>query len=306
VRAGTGSLFALALAGSVSAAAAEIRVVGCDLLGPDFAAALRAHAQRCEVDLTLALEGSHGGRARFEAGAADLALLVLRPEEMPPAPPHRGVPLGYFTTIVLVPAASPLTEISLGELAGIFGADTPADHSRWGDLGLGGEWTARAIGPQALAPEAGLSSALFRHHALGGGVFKTVVDRPESTAALMRKLAADPGGIALAGAAPRPDEGGANVLRVSRGDADVAFGPTPENVHAGDYPLRLTLWLAVRREFADAGGLDLVRFLLGDESARQLERAQVLPLTRPVREQLRFETESWGAAAKDAENILVK
>jgi hypothetical protein len=141
-----------------SAVAAEIRVVGCDLLGPDFAAALRAEAQRQEHDLTLALDGSHGGRARFEAGAADLALLVLRPEETPPAPPHRSVPLGYFTTVVLVPAASPLTEISLGELAGIFGADAPADHSRWGDLGLGGKWAARAIRPQALAPE--LSSAL--------------------------------------------------------------------------------------------------------------------------------------------------
>jgi hypothetical protein len=122
----------------------------------------------------------------------------------------------------------------------------------------------------------------------------------------MRKLVTDPGGIALAGAAPRLDEGGANVLRVSRGDENVAFGPTPENVHAGDYPLRLTLWLAVRPEFQSAGGLDLVRFLLDDEVARRISCAQVLPLTRPVREQLRFETESWGAAAKDADNILVK
>lgn len=268
-----------------------IRVVGSDLLGADFSAAVNDYAKRNEQELSLELEGSRQALSEIAAARADVAVLVLRPEEKPPEGMYRSVPFGYFTTVVLVPEALPVTQLSFSQLAGIFGANAGTNHVRWGELGVAGEAASRAIEPEAMAGGTGLSLELFRHLVLAGGALKPTVARQTTTAALLRKLsAASAGSIALAGSLPARATG-VRVLLVARGDQDVAFGPTPENVEAGDYPLRLTLWLVVRKDFVRAGGLDFLRFLLGDESADGLARAGLVSLPAPVRRQTTFDLE---------------
>ncbi|HVU24665.1 MAG TPA: phosphate ABC transporter substrate-binding protein, partial [Opitutus sp.] len=71
---------------------------------------------------------------------------------------------------------------------------------------------------------------------------------------------------------------------------EIAYAPTPEHVHAGNYPLRLPLWLVVRRAAA-AADLEFLQFLVGDDVARALERAGFVPLPRQARDELRFEFE---------------
>jgi len=282
----------LALVASVaSALAADLRVAGSDLLGADFSAALREFAQRNEQTLSLSLDGSRAALAQLDDGSADIGLIVLRPEESPPAKLFKSVSLAYFAVVVLVRETSPLTQITFRQLGGIYSAAASSSFTRWGDLGLGGEWASRAIVPQAMGGGTGLSLELFREVVLAGGELRNVVLVQPSTDALVRKLATDEGGIALASALPVWARK-LKVLPVAKADRDVAFGPTPENLHAGDYSLRLPLWLVVRRGTA-ASQLNFLRFLLGDEIAPLLERAQLVPLPAQTRNQLMFDLEQF-------------
>ncbi len=282
-------LLLLAALASSPALAGDLRIVGSDLLGTEFAAAVKEFAMHNEVALTLSLEGSRAALRELDSGAADIALLVLRPGEEPPGALFKSYPFAYHIVVVLVPESSPLTQITFRELGEIYGATESTSFNRWGDLGLTGEWTSRAITPQAMSPGTGLATELFRRVVLNDGKLRSVVALQTSLDAVQRKLESEPGGIALAGSAPAAGKN-IRVLPVARADRDVAFGPTPQNVHAGDYPLRLPVWLVVRRETGRAQ-LNFLRFLLGEEMTPRLEHAGLVTLPLQARNQLVFDLE---------------
>ncbi len=267
----------------------ELRVVGSDLLGPEFATALRDYARRNEVDLKLELERSRAGLSKLKSGQAEIALLVLPTGESLPSAPWHSVTLAYHATVVLVAADLPLTQLRFSQLAGIFGSNSFANCTRWGELGLGGEWAGRTITPQASASGARLSTELFRHLVLHDGPLKSLVVQQDSMSALLRKMVVDQGGIALVSAVPA-DAKDLKTVPVAMGERDIAFGPTPQNLHAGDYPLCLPLWLVVRRDAIPAS-FAFLRLLLGDEVAATLERVQLSPVPSMARNQVSFELE---------------
>ena len=83
---------------------------------------------------------------------------------------------------------------------------------------------------------------------------------------------------------------GLRVLSLAASPTDPAYGPTPEHVHRGSYPLRMPLYVAFRREAAP--GLQLfLKFLLSDEAAAALAPAYFVPLPPGARNQLVFELE---------------
>jgi phosphate transport system substrate-binding protein len=274
---------------ATGALASEVRVVGSDLLGAEFAEALRDYARRNEIELKLELEGSRAGLNELKEARAEIALLVLPPGEAPPAAPWHSVTLAYHTAVVIVSSDLPLAQLTFAQLAGIFGTSASASLSRWGEVGLDQEWSARTISPQAMAPANALSTELFRQAVLRGAPLRGVVVQQDSTGALLRKMATDQGGIALVPAMPAGAKG-LKVVPVAKGGSDVAFGPTPQNVHAGDYPLRLPVWLVIRRD-AIRPTLGLLRFVLGDDVAAVLARVQLVPLPREARNQLGFDLE---------------
>lgn len=286
-----GAALAVACAAVVAPAQAEreLRVVGSDLLGAGFTEAVQEFARREEMTLSLSLDGSRSGLAALQSGTADFGLVLLAPGEAPPAGAFKSFACAYLAAVVLVPAESPLTQVTYRELGGIFGASESLSYTRWGDLGLSGGWSARAITPQAMDAGSGLALELFRQLVLSGGALRSVVLLQPSEETLLRKLESDGGSIALAGRLP-PATAKVRVLPVAKADKDVAFGPTPENVHAGDYPLRLPLWLVVRRD-AGREQLNFLRFLLGDDLAPRLEAAGWMTLPLAARNQLVFDLE---------------
>ena len=81
------------------------------------------------------------------------------------------------------------------------------------------------------------------------------------------------------------------VLLLTRDTGGVAFGPTPENVHTGDYPVRLPLYLVFQR--AEAPNLSRVlKFLLSEDTAEALKVDGIVPLPRSVRNQEVFDLET--------------
>ena len=90
-------------------------------------------------------------------------------------------------------------------------------------------------------------------------------------------------GIAAAG-------GRLRGLALAAGPTEPAYLPTPENVHAGAYPLRLALYVSFPREKAQELQRFL-KFLLSDETAAALAPADFVPMPVGVRNQLVFEIE---------------
>ena len=72
------------------------------------------------------------------------------------------------------------------------------------------------------------------------------------------------------------------MLLLPRGITDVAFGPTPDNVHSGDYPVRLPIYLVFRKDAAQRL-LPLLRFLLSEDAATLWQNAHLVPLPAKVR-----------------------
>lgn len=255
--------------------AAEIRVVGSDLLGPDFSQALYRCAAPEGLRLSLALDGSRPGLEEMRAGRAQLALLTLPTADEPAMADFESILLAWHRVIVLAPAAAPLERITFAQLAGVFGHDAPLSIHRWGDLGVSGEWAARPVVPRVPAVGLGLTAEYFRHVVLGGKTVHGGVGRYGKTAELVSYFSGDSSVVALAAVLPA-GESGLKVLRVSVDAKTTAYAPTVENLDTGKYPLRLPLRAVFRRE-ATGTVLPLLRFLAGPEGEVQLDRAGLVP-----------------------------
>ena len=87
--------------------------------------------------------------------------------------------------------------------------------------------------------------------------------------------------MALVPALP-PGRKDLKALPVSRGTRDAAFGPTPDNLNSGDYPIRLPLQVVFRADAAKRV-LPLLRFLYGDEAVQLWQDVQLIPLPPSAR-----------------------
>ncbi len=259
--------------------AADLSVVGSDLLGEKFSAGMMAFAKRAGLPLRLEFTGSRAGAETMQQGKADLALLVYAPDELPPGPPLVVRTVAWHTAVVVVPKTMPLEEISYRELQGIFGENQGLSLRRWSDLGVTGEWAGRPIVPVMGGPGGGLAGDLFRARLPVPRLLGVVHVEPDPTAAL-RRLGGKEGGIAILPMPPVQAE--FKVLPVAAHPRDRAFLPTADNIFTGDYPLRLPLNVVFR---ADAARrlLPLLRFLYSEEAVALWQEAQLMALPPQAR-----------------------
>ncbi len=272
-----------------SAAAAEIRVVGSDLRGPDFSRAVESFARQNDAAVRLDLRGSRPGLADLAAGRADIGIFLLPPGETPAGEGLTNRVIGHQVAVVAVSAASPLTQVTTAQLRGLFSLTSGDAFTRWGELNLIGTWTARPIALRALSPAAGLAWPLFQHVILASAAARPALEFAATPEAFSQRLRATDNSIGVTGL-PVAEVPGLKVLALAAGQTDPACGPTPEHVHRGSYPLRMPIYVLFRR--TEAPGLQLfLKFLLSDEAAAALAPASCLPLPLGVRNQLVFELE---------------
>jgi phosphate transport system substrate-binding protein len=281
------SLFVSSLAG-----AEPIRLVGSDLLAEALRPNLTEFAKQNDIELALDLRGSRLGMESLQGGKADLALLVFAAQDPKPGPEFSSSICGYLTSVIVVPADISLNQISFPQLAGIFGANELTNHKRWSDVGALGSWAPRTISAMALRRSAGLSLDLFRYNVLQKPELKPTVAQLDAPADVYARLTGEEGGIAIL---PTPPPAGSKlkVLLVSKGSkaGDVAYPPTSENLHTGDYPLRLPVHVVFRKGEASKVGR-VIKHLLADETAPVLQAAGVVPLPVQARNQLIFDIEN--------------
>lgn len=269
--------------------AAELRVAGSDLLGPEFATALEKHGRENDLNVVVAFAGTRIALAQLRAGEADLALVALPPDEPPPGDALVSRAIACQPIVLIAPEALPLTQLTLAQVRGIFAAGGAGSISSWGELGVTGEWRTRTIALHAVDPARALTLPLFRQLALRGADPKPLASAAALDGVLAR-VAASSNGIGLVPAVP-PAGGGLRAIALAVDVRTAAHLPTSENLHDGSYPLRLPLHVVFRRDAAPRLML-LLRFLLSDECADALASVHFQAMPAGARSQFLFELEA--------------
>jgi hypothetical protein len=286
----TACVLAWGAASPASAQTGALRVAGSDLLSDELGKELKRYAVEEELDLRVKLDGSRVGLEALRKGEADLALVVFGPGEQAPTTEFATLVGGYLTAVVAVSDRIPITQISYKQLAAIYGASEQEHYRRWSELGVSGDWASRTITAVTTTTRAGLAVDMVRYGVLGSPALKPTVVSYNRVDDALTRLRAEDGGIVLL-PTPPPEGSGLRVLLVAKTEGDVAYGPTSENLHLGDYPLRLPLHIVFRK--GEGARLNrVVRHLLADETTPVLLRAGVLPLPVQARNQAVFALEN--------------
>ena len=253
------------------AVAADVKLVGSDLLRPALEKTLAEENLGADRVLRLRLDGSHTGLEDLRAGRADLALVAFRPDDPLPEGEFRLIPLAYQVVTFVVSDSNPVRQVSYAQLGGIWGEKEPLNIRQWGDLGATGTWAQRSILPTMLDDPNMLAGDVFLHGVLTNPVFSTTVLKLSTDEELKLRVRVDTNCIGMFPGVLR-ETAGVHVLLVSRDASDVPFGPTPENIHNGDYPVRLPFYIAFS-PLRSAELRPVVAALLGDAVAVSLEKA---------------------------------
>jgi ABC-type phosphate transport system substrate-binding protein len=265
--------------------AREIRVATSDLLGDYIEAPLLAYAAENEFAFNIDSIGSLPALERLRANEIDLAIIAVPEGTEVPREEFSVYPFAYDAAIIVVNESNPIDEISLAYLGGIFGRNEEYRFNTWGDLGLRG-WGSRSIKPLTGISEDSIALELFKFSVFSAGAMKSSVlaVKDEEVEELVRSDAAS---VAILSRMPGSDN--VKVLSVSAADDDeaIAFGPTADNLHYGDYPIRLSFFIAYNAR-DDEKLRGVIRFLLEEEVAESLIENDLFALPDTVRRQLLF------------------
>lgn len=274
--------FALLFAPLIAALQAdEIRMAASDLLADAIREPLEQFAEEKQISLQVDGIGSLPALENLRADEIDLAIIAVPENQEVPREEFSIYPFAYDASIIVTNENNPTDEISLARLGGIYGAREESSFNTWGDLGLSG-WGNRTIQPLAGVKSESIALELFRYTVLSRGAMKSSVSMVQDDE-VESMVAADAASIAIMSG--MPESKGLKVLMVSAGANAPAYGPTIENVHLGDYPIRLAFYVAFNP--SDSEKLSgTLRALFSDPVAESLEANQLFSLPLPVRQQL--------------------
>lgn len=266
-----------------------VSIQGSELLGPAVGEAWAAFAETQAWNVKLAFRGSRPARDRLEAGAIDMAVLIRDPGEGELPEDWVVLPLAYAAALVVAPKDLDLEQLSFADLARIYSANSAVATTRWGDFGAQGKWEYTPISMHLQTAASGLALELFSHEVLGGQPLKGSVRRHDELALLETAMAGDEGPLGVVSWLD-PEHPKFKALLVAPAGDQVAFGPSAENMVAGDYPLALPLRLAVARDRV-ADLLPVLQFWFRDEMSAALREDRLMPLPRGERNQQIFDLE---------------
>lgn len=274
----------LAVALPVALAADSVRLAGSDLAEPALKAALQDGASAPGKDWHIDLAGTKPGLDALRTGGADVAVVIL--ESLPAAkdPAIEYTALAYRAPVIVVSDRNPIDGIALPALAAVLGEGETENYRRWSELGLPGEWSARTISIHAAAIDDPLLLDYLRLRVLKSPRLKTSLATSTTTAVLLTRLREDESALGILPSLP-VDMTGLKAVPVALSTGGIAFGPTPENVHASDYPMRMILAIATARGSGERAALGL-RVLLSDRVAQALASHGFVPVPAGVRARL--------------------
>ena len=283
----------LLLLGLASLPAQTLRWGGSDYFSETLAETLGEWAAGEGMNLRFKPEGFLRAEQAWSGGLRD-GLLLFTPEEEPDWGDGAEVfTLGYAVPLVVVREGNPLREITAEQLGFIYSVRSGEVLRRWGDLGLEGEWENEPIRPMIATAAEHPAAPLFQNRVLEDPALRANVQELSRDEILAR--AGEQEILAVLGSLP--EDAPLRVLSVQPRGETFAFAPSAENIHVGDYPYRLPLYLVIRTRRQDEQ-VQLVENLLGDSGARLLEAEGLVPV--PPAARLRNQ-QRWAAVLEDSQ-----
>ena len=202
---------------------------------------------------------------------------------------HQSAPLeirvarGGFNTpqrttaqAIFVHEGNPLPRITLPQLAAILGR--PQTITRWGQLGLTGDWTDRPVTiymPPRVAPNA-MSMQMM---VLKGGTWSDAVHEG-SIVETATAIARDPGAIGFGGF----EEGGPKLkpLAIAANDSGPFYEGNAANASSGRYPLTRYMYIRLNRQPGKPLSpqiREFLRYILSREGQEPILYSAYFPLT---------------------------
>ena len=271
-------LFLLAVAAVSSASARQVRIAASDLLADFITEPLQAYGEEHSIEFKVDSIGSLPALERLRSDEIDLAIIAVPEDTDVPRDEFRVFPFAYDVAVIAVNQSNPINDISLASLGGIFGANEESNYTTWGDLGLSG-WGSRSIKAVVGQNNESISLELFKFSALRGGQMKTTVASMKVTE-VEGVLLSDAAAIAILPRLPKSDK--VKALMISSEVDGPAFSPTDDNVHYGDYPIRLAFYVVYKKRY-EARAQEVLRVMLGDDLAASLRDNNLFALPDTVR-----------------------
>jgi len=179
------------------------------------------------------------------------------------------IPVAVDALVVYVNANNPIKRLTMEEIDAIFSSTrkggAKADITRWGDLGLGGDWRQRDIQLYGRDENSG-TRAFFKEHILLKGDFKPGLKAYMDQFAVVEAPAVDGGGISYG-----PLQYSNQMVKgvpVASFKSDHYLDPTLQNIQNGTYPLTRFLFIYVNKapgRALDPAVREFLRFVLSRE-----------------------------------------
>jgi len=157
------------------------------------------------------------------------------------------------SSIILVDKANPIKGLTLAQLDAIYSTSRKRglpDISKWGDLGLKGEWADRPIHLYGLKPPNGIES-FFQQKVMEDGTYKTNIQFVKGQGfthaftVAAHDMAEHPGGLTYALMANlTPD---VRVVPLAEKEGQPFVMPTVETVYSHQYPLSRYVYIYVNK-----------------------------------------------------------
>ena len=263
--------------------AEEVRLAVSDLLADYILAPLKVYGTENDTTFVVDSIGSLPALDRLRSDEIDLAIVAVPEGDELPRDEFNIYPFAYDVAVIVVNDSNPIDEISVARLGGIFGSNEEFNLNTWGELGLSG-WGSRNIKALAGTNDKSIALELFKHSIFKGGGLKPNVSMVKD-AEIEDLIGSDAASIAIL--SRMPENSNIKVLMVSSGGDTYApaFGPTDDNVHYGDYPIRLPFYILYNAR-DDVKLRSTIRELLNDEVATSLRANDFIALPDTLRRKL--------------------
>lgn len=248
----------------------ELSLVGADVMDEITLGWIKIYRKAYpRLSVTMEAKASGAGAPGLISGKADLAPVG---REMLPAEEKAFVDkFGYkpfairvatgsagslgktAASVILVDKDNPIKGLSLAQLDAIYSTTRKrghADISKWGDLGLTGEWKDRPIHLYGLKPPNGIEQ-YFQARVMLDGTYKTNIEFVKGRGfthaftVAAEDMATRPGGLTyalLANVVPN-----VRVVPLGENDGGPFYMPTVQNAYLHTYPLSRYVYIFVNR-----------------------------------------------------------
>jgi phosphate transport system substrate-binding protein len=157
-----------------------------------------------------------------------------------------GLPTSIDMLAVYVNKDNPIKGMTLQQVDAVFSKNRkggyPEDITRWGQLGLKGEWANRPISLYGRNSASG-TYGFFKEHALFKGDYKDQVKEQPGSSSVVQGVASDKYAIGYSGIGYKTADVRAVALSEKQGKPFVEA--IPDNAYTGQYPLARFLYVYV-------------------------------------------------------------